>query len=143
MTETFKITKEFRFEVAHLLDGHDGKCKNLHGHSYVLHVELTDMLYREGPKEGMVFDFSDLKEIVEQKIVSQMDHSFIYDTRSERECKIAKVLMECDSKVYGVPFRTTAELIAKYIFNCLKQNKLPVSAIRLWESAHSFCEYRP
>ncbi|MBN3860407.1 6-carboxytetrahydropterin synthase QueD [Neisseriaceae bacterium PsAf] len=143
MSETFKITKEFRFEIAHLLDGHDGKCQNLHGHGYVLQVELTDILCSEGPKEGMVFDFGDLKEIVEQEIVLPMDHSFIYDTRSERESKIAQVLIECHSKVYGVPFRTTAELIAQHIFKRLKQNNLPISAVRLWESAHSFCEYRP
>ena len=34
----FKVSKEFSFDMAHLLDGHDGKCQNLHGHTYKLQV---------------------------------------------------------------------------------------------------------
>ena len=37
----FKIAKEFNFDMAHMLDGHDGKCKNLHGHTYKLQVEVA------------------------------------------------------------------------------------------------------
>ena len=47
----FKISKEFSFDMAHLLDGHDGKCQNLHGHTYKLQVEISGDLYKSGAKK--------------------------------------------------------------------------------------------
>ncbi|MDG2959337.1 6-carboxytetrahydropterin synthase QueD [Bisgaard Taxon 10/6] len=137
----FRVSKEFSFDMAHILDGHDGKCRNLHGHTYKLQVEVSGDLYQQGPKKGMVMDFADLKDIVKTLILEPMDHAFIYDTSSERECKIAALLNELDSKTFGMPTRTTAEEMARFIFNRLK-SELPLSAVRLWETPTSFCEYR-
>ena len=137
----FRVSKEFSFDMAHILDGHDGKCRNLHGHTYKLQVEVSGDLYQQGPKKGMVIDFADLKDIVKTLILEPMDHAFIYDTNSERECKIAALLNELDSKTFGMPSRTTAEEMARFIFNRLK-SELPLSAVRLWETPTSFCEYR-
>ncbi|QIA75920.1 6-carboxytetrahydropterin synthase QueD [Rodentibacter caecimuris] len=138
----FKISKEFSFDIAHLLDNHDGKCQNLHGHTYKLQVEITGDLHENGAKKSMVMDFSDLKNTVKKAILDPMDHAFIYDQTSERESKIAVLLQELNSKTFAVPFRTTAEEMARFIFNRLKYDeKLAVSAIRLWETPTSFCEY--
>lgn len=137
----FKVSKEFSFDMAHILDGHDGKCQNLHGHTYKLQVEVSGDLVLEGAKKGMVVDFTDVKAVVKEAILAPMDHAFIYDTTSERECKIAALLNELNSKTFGIPMRTTAEEMARFMFNCLK-DKLPISAIRLWETPTSFCEYR-
>ena len=138
----FKVSKEFSFDMAHLLDGHDGKCQNLHGHTYKLQVEVCGNLYASGAKQGMVIDFSDLKSIVKRAVLDPMDHAFIYDQTSERESKIAILLQQLDSKTFGVPFRTTAEQLAQFIYRRLKdEENLPVSAIRLWETPTSFCEY--
>ena len=67
-----RITKHFDFESAHALYGYDGKCKNIHGHSYHLYVTvigqpITDA---ENAKNGMVMDFGDLKVIVKKEIVT-------------------------------------------------------------------------
>ncbi|MDH2926297.1 6-carboxytetrahydropterin synthase QueD [Lonepinella koalarum] len=137
----FKVSKEFSFDMAHILDGHDGKCQNLHGHTYKLQVEVSGDLVANGAKKGMVIDFTDVKTVVKKAILDPMDHAFIYDTNSPRECKIANLLNELDSKTFGIPMRTTAEQMARFIFNQLK-NELPISAIRLWETPTSFCEYR-
>jgi len=137
----FKVSKEFSFDMAHILDGHDGKCQNLHGHTYKLQVEVSGELVQHGAKKGMVVDFTDVKTVVKTVILDPMDHAFIYDTTSERECKIANLLNELNSKTFGIPVRTTAEEMARFIFNQLKE-KLPLSAIRLWETPTSFCEYR-
>lgn len=137
----FRVSKEFSFDMAHILDGHDGKCQNLHGHTYKLQVEISGELYRQGPKKGMVMDFTDLKNIVRKLILDPMDHAFIYDTNSEREGRIAALLNELNSKTFGIPTRTTAEEIARFMFNRLKP-ELPLSAVRLWETSTSFCEYR-
>ncbi|EGV06367.1 queuosine biosynthesis protein QueD [Haemophilus pittmaniae HK 85] len=138
----FRVSKEFSFDMAHLLDGHDGKCQNLHGHTYKLQVEVAGDLLVDGAKKSMVMDFSDLKVVVKKAILDPMDHAFIYDQTSERESKIAMLLQELQSKTFGVNFRTTAEEMARFIFQRLKYDeKLPISAIRLWETPTSFCEY--
>ncbi|MDG6231865.1 6-carboxytetrahydropterin synthase QueD [Glaesserella parasuis] len=137
----FKIAKEFSFDMAHMLDGHDGKCKNLHGHTYTLQVEIAGELHTDSAKSGMVMDYSDLKAVVKQHILDKMDHAFIYDSTSEKECKVATLLQSLDSKTFGIPARTTAEQMAKYIFDTLTTEGLPVSLIRLWETPTSYCEY--
>lgn len=137
----FKIAKEFSFDMAHMLDGHDGKCKNLHGHTYTLQVEISGTLHQNGTKNGMVMDYSDLKTIVKTHIIDKFDHAFIYDMTSERECQVANLLNSLNSKTFGLPTRTTAEQMAKYIFDTLSQQALPVSLVRLWETPTSYCEY--
>lgn len=136
-----KIAKEFSFDMAHMLDGHDGKCKNLHGHTYKLQVEVTGELVESGAKSGMVIDFSDLKAVVKREILDKMDHAFIFDSTSERECQVAELLTSLNSKNFGIPMRTTAENMAKYMFDRLQEAGLPVSLIRLWETPTSYCEY--
>lgn len=139
----FKIAKEFSFDMAHMLDGHDGKCQNLHGHTYTLQVEVIGDLHKIGAKRGMVMDYSDLKALVKTHILNKMDHAFIYDLNSEKECRVAALLNELNSKTFGIPARTTAEEMAKFIFDTLsEQAKLPVSLIRLWETPTSYCEYQ-
>ena len=81
----FKIAKEFNFDMAHMLDGHDGKCKNLHGHTYKLQVEVAGELVADGAKRGMVMDYADLKAIVKTHILDPMDHAFIYDLNSPKK----------------------------------------------------------
>ncbi len=68
-----RITKQFSFETGHALYGYDGKCKNVHGHSYKLSVTVigTPILDTTNVKYGMVIDFSDLKKIVREEIVAQ------------------------------------------------------------------------
>jgi 6-pyruvoyltetrahydropterin/6-carboxytetrahydropterin synthase len=55
-----RITKEFQFEMAHALLGHDGPCKNIHGHSYKLDVTVKGKVKQNttDPDEGMVVDFT-------------------------------------------------------------------------------------
>lgn len=138
----FKTAKQFTFDMAHMLDGHDGKCQNLHGHTYILQVEVMGDLHQSGAKKGMVMDFADLKTIVKHHILDKMDHAFIYDTTSERESQVAELLNKLHSKTYGIPTRTTAEEMTRHIFQVLKNDaQLPVSLIRLWETPSSYCEY--
>ncbi len=137
----FRVSKEFSFDMAHLLDGHDGKCQNLHGHTYKLQVEVCGDLVESGAKKGMVIDFTDVKAVVKEEILEPMDHAFIFDQTSERESKIATLLKELNSKTFALPHRSTAEEMARFIFKKL-QKRLPISAVRLWETPTSFCEYR-
>ena len=74
-----RITKEFKFEMAHALHGYDGLCKNIHGHSYRLWVTVRGRIKKEDKhkKDGMVIDFDVLKKIVKPLIVDKYDHSLV------------------------------------------------------------------
>ncbi len=137
----FKIAKEFQFDACHMLDGHNGKCHNLHGHTYRLLVEISDELITHGSSADMVMDYADLKLIVNQQIVDQLDHAFLYHQDSANECQIATLLQQMQRKVFAFPCRTTAEGMSKFIFDRLS-HFLPVSMIKLWETPTSYCEYQ-
>lgn len=138
----FKTAKQFTFDMAHLLDGHDGKCQNLHGHTYILQVEVSGCLHSDGAKRGMVIDFGDLKALVKQYVLDRMDHAFIYDQYSQKESEIAAVLQKHHSKTYPLTTRSTAEEMARHIFQILKTDaKIPVCRVCLWETPTSWCEY--
>jgi 6-pyruvoyltetrahydropterin/6-carboxytetrahydropterin synthase len=74
-----RITKEFEFEAAHALEGYDGPCRNIHGHSYRLSVTVSGVPVADpdSPKKGMVMDFKDLKKIVKENIVDLFDHALV------------------------------------------------------------------
>lgn len=137
----FKIAKEFSFEMAHMIDGHDGKCQNLHGHSYKLQIVVAGDLIQSGAKKDMVMDYSDLKKIVKDEIITKLDHAFMFDATNARESKLAKTLQEMQLKTYALNTRTTAEAIAKHIYHTLKQVGLKVDKVKIWETGSSYCEY--
>jgi 6-pyruvoyltetrahydropterin/6-carboxytetrahydropterin synthase len=72
-----RITKQFTFDMAHALYGHNGPCRNIHGHTYKLSVTLLGKVISDfgNTKDGMVVDFSVLKKIVQKEIISLYDHA--------------------------------------------------------------------
>ena len=74
-----RITKIFTFETAHVLYNYDGKCKNMHGHSYKLFVTVkgTPINDINDVKNGMVVDFGDIKKIVKEEIVDVWEHAVL------------------------------------------------------------------
>ena len=85
-----RVTKIFRFEMAHALWGYDGLCKNIHGHSYVLKVTVIGIPIEDqsDKKLGMVIDFGDLKRVVNKNIVDVFDHSVILNKNAR--CAICR-----------------------------------------------------
>ncbi|KKN20115.1 hypothetical protein LCGC14_0938980 [marine sediment metagenome] len=76
--ESWSIQKDFRFEAAHRLETHDGKCRRLHGHSYRLEIEVgRGHLYEKSPSKGMVIDFANLSKVVEDYVLKTFDHRFL------------------------------------------------------------------
>ena len=84
MSKQIRITKAFKFEMAHALHGYDGLCKNIHGHSYRLWVTLKGVVRNEQghTKDGMVMDFDVIKQIVKIDIVEKYDHSLVLNANS-------------------------------------------------------------
>lgn len=138
----FKLTKEFSFDAAHMLDGHCGKCNNLHGHTYKLKIYVfSNELLNDISSNGMVIDFKDLKEIA-KPIVDKLDHSFIYNLNNDNESSIANILIKDNKKVFPINMRTTCENLSKYIYDSLKPMfKNYKIAIKLFETPTSSCYY--
>ncbi len=109
------ITKEFTFDSSHKLDWELGKCKNLQGHTYKLHVSIKE----EVNENRIVFNFSDFKNIVNENIIKLLDYKHFNDIISN----------------------PTAENIVKYIWRFLKE-KLLLYEIKLWETPISFVNFR-
>lgn len=74
-----QVRKTFRFEAAHVLPHHPGKCSRLHGHSYRLEVAVDGPLQDEGPAEGMVVDFDEIDKVVNAGVIQRLDHTSLND----------------------------------------------------------------
>lgn len=75
-----KVTKIFHFETAHALHGYHGACRMIHGHSYVLHVTVTSTFGNGDdylPAQGILLDFKELKKLVNDVVVNQLDHKLV------------------------------------------------------------------
>ena len=118
------VTKLFEFEAAHYLPKHKGKCKNLHGHTYKLEVEVTAGRGNFLGEDGMVMDFSDLKSIVENYINENLDHAYLNQT------------------ITGTPTAENMLIILSTYLEGKFRAPLKVVRIRLWETSTSYAEWR-
>lgn len=137
-----RLTKEFRFEAAHFLPGYDGLCANVHGHSYVLRVTVRGHAQEEqaSPKRGMVLDFSVLKPIVEEEVVSLLDHSLM--VRSDQTEVIDALAGRF--RVVRFDFQPTCENLLPWMAARIAR-RLPAQvelvSLRLNETATSYAEW--
>lgn len=102
------VSRRYRFEAAHCLPWHPGKCRNLHGHSYRLQVYVT------GPVDdrGVVMDFAEIDHVVDNHVVAVLDHTDL-------------------NEILDNP---TAELVAAWIGRVLAEAGLPWNRLELWET---------
>ncbi len=133
-----KVTKTVRFDAAHILTNHQGLCKNLHGHTYRVDVTVAQ---RPDDSGDMVIDFKDLKRVCEELILSRFDHAFIYDETSLNESEIAAVLAKHSMRTVAMPFRSTAENLARYFFRSLHGRIPGLAGVKVWETPDSVAEY--
>lgn len=140
-----RITKQFDFETGHALYGYDGKCKNVHGHSYKLSVTvigtpITDTL---NVKYGMVIDFGDLKKIVLSEIVNKFDHATVFN-KNTPHIELAAELEKRDHSVILVDYQPTSEMMlidfAEKIKNRLPKN-IQLHSLKLRETGTSHAEW--
>lgn len=140
-----RITKQFSFETGHALYGYDGKCKNVHGHSYKLSVTVigTPILDNSNVKFGMVIDFTDLKAIVKEEIVDIFDHATVFN-KNTPHVELAKELSSRGHHVILVDYQPTSENMvvdfAKKIQDRLPQD-IQLHSLKLQETESSFAEW--
>ncbi len=140
-----RITKQFNFETGHALYGYDGKCRNVHGHSYKLSVTVIGMPITDtsNVKLGMVIDFGDLKKIVKEEIVDKFDHATVFN-KNTPHVELAKELMDRDHQVILADYQPTSENMvidfAAKIKARLPEN-IQLYALKLQETETSHAEW--
>jgi len=144
MTPIIRITREFSFEMSHVLWNYDGPCRNVHGHSYRLFVTLSGnpLNVPDDPKTGMVMDFSDLKKIVMNEIISQFDHAVVVGSGYD-ENKI-RMFREMFGNVVSVGYQPTCENLVTDFAARLGRLLPPgteLHSLKLFETANSFAEW--
>ncbi|MEA1886764.1 MAG: 6-carboxytetrahydropterin synthase [Bacteroidota bacterium] len=139
-----RVTKEFTFETAHALWNYDGPCRNVHGHSYKLFVTLSGEPVNdpENPKNGMLIDFGDLKELVNRKVIKVFDHAVVISNMVEK--KKLDALKHIFGNVLVVDYQPTCENLVTDIADRIGKH-LPDNTslhnLRLYETATSYAEW--
>ncbi|MCH9659466.1 MAG: 6-carboxytetrahydropterin synthase [Bacteroidetes bacterium] len=140
-----RITKQFSFETGHALYGYDGKCRNVHGHSYKLSVTVvgTPISETSHVKYGMVIDFSDLKKIVKNEIVDVFDHATVFN-KNTPHVELAKELSDRGHNVLLVDYQPTSEMMvidfAEKIKTHLPSN-IQLHSLKLQETESSYAQW--
>lgn len=123
------VSKEFTFDAAHHLHCYEGKCKNLHGHTYKVIFGISGFV----DEIGLTIDFGEIKEIWKQHIEIYLDHRYLNETLP--------------------PMNTTAENMVVWLFEQMenhlqsdgvrsKYDGARVEFVRLYETPTSYAEAR-
>jgi len=139
---TVRITKEFSFEMSHLLYNHKGDCKNIHGHSYRLFVTIKGRPNGNvnAPSYGMLIDFAELKEIINSKIILQFDHALAVSEEAYKN----SFLTNYRGKIVVKPFEPTCENLVSCFAEIIRKNlpkNVELHSLKLYETPTSYTEW--
>ena len=137
----YGLKTEAAFDSAHFLTDYFGKCENLHGHRWrvVVYLEVPE-LQSEGTMRDMVLDFGIFKQHV-RALADELDHTFLVEEGSLAPATVAALEAEGFSLTV-LPFRTTAENIARYFCDRLTAEGLPVAQVDCYETPNNCAIYR-
>jgi len=143
-----RITKIIQWDMGHRILNHRSVCKGLHGHRYKAEITVSGDLVNTSTESefGMVMDFADIKKIAKQEIHEKLDHGFmVWDQDSEL---IQFFNNSVGHKMVKVPFTSTAENVAKFIYENISEKLtdkygtgLKLSSVKLWETPTSYALY--
>jgi len=130
--------------MSHALLNYDGLCRNIHGHSYKLQITVAGEPINDAgnPKNGMVIDFSILKKLIQEHIVSKLDHSLMINEKAPID-KLSE-MGQMYERLQVVPFQPTSENMVQYIAEIVKSllpEHLELFSVRLYETSNSFAEW--
>ncbi|MBI4433090.1 MAG: 6-carboxytetrahydropterin synthase QueD [Candidatus Omnitrophica bacterium] len=130
----YKVTKEIYFCYGHRLLDYDGQCAHPHGHNGKIEIVLTAETL---DKRGMVYDFGDIKEIIQKWVDSELDHKMIL----RKDDALIPVLKKLGEPYFEMMENPTAENLARLIFEYGKGKGLPISEVIFWETPNSSARY--
>lgn len=141
------ITRRLEFDAGHRIPNHDSQCRHLHGHRYALEITLSgQIISAKGVSEqGMVMDFSAVKTIANEKLVSRWDHAFLVYRGDAAVVGFLATLPEHKTVVLDVV--PTAENLAEEAFRVLDAayvdtygNQLRLERVRLYETPNNWAD---
>ena len=140
-----RITKQFTFETGHALYGYDGKCRNVHGHSYKLSVTVIGKPISDSSnvKYVMVIDLGDLKKIVKKEIVDVFDHATVFN-KNTPHVELAKELSDRGLDVLLVDYQPTSEMMVIDFASKIKAqlpDTIQLHSLRLQETESCYAEW--
>ena len=143
------ITRKLEFDAGHRIPNHRGDCRNLHGHRYVLHITLSGEVQdiQGDSSEGMLMEFTDVKQLAEKHLVSLWDHAFLV---YEHDVPVRRFLDSLpDHKTVVLDRIPTVENLAQTAFDILRDvyerqsdQNLVLESIRLYETPNNWAEVR-
>lgn len=142
-----RITRRLEFDAGHRIPNHKSQCKHLHGHRYAIEITLIgDIINTEGESsQGMVMDFSDVKQIAKSKIVDPWDHAFLVYQHDTAVCDFLKTIP--DHKTVILDVVPTAENLARVAFDILDpayhgiyHQHLKLQQVRLYETPNNWAD---
>lgn len=137
-----KLTKIFQFEMAHAIHGYEGACKNIHGHSYELHVSVSSDCTNDYwlPAPGFMIDFKTIKELVRSAVINKLDHCLMLSPNFIA----GQPNYASTENLFIFEAEPTAENLLIYIKQALQQ-KLPDNIklvhLKLFETKDSYAEW--
>ena len=130
----YKVVKEIHFCYGHRLMDYNGKCAHPHGHNGKIEIELEA---KQLDRRGMVYDFGDIKEIIQKWVDRELDHKMILKDNDP----LVKILKGLGEPYFLMKENPTAESLAKLIFDYAQSKKLPISRVTFWETQSSSATY--
>lgn len=134
------LKTETTFDSAHFLSGYNGKCSNLHGHTWRIIAEIcSETLCSEGQCTGMIVDFKDIKSALKE-LADQLDHTLIYEKNTLNPTTVDALKAE-DFALSEVDFRPTAENFSRYFFERLTRCGFTVKRVSVYETPTNCAVY--
>jgi 6-pyruvoyltetrahydropterin/6-carboxytetrahydropterin synthase len=136
----YYLQSEASFDAAHFLKGYAGKCKNIHGHRWrVVATVQGEHLIADGSQRDMLLDFGDLKADL-KALADRFDHALLLEIGSLRQ-ETLKALEAEEFHLELLPFRTTAENLAKYFYDQLAVKGYQVTEVSVYETPTNCASY--
>lgn len=136
----YELKTEAFFDSTHFLADYYGKCENLHGHRWRIEATISaEALGEQGTERDMVCDFGRFKSIV-RSLAEEFDHTFLVEAGTLKK-KTIRALESEGFEIKTLPFRTTAENLARFFFDCLTNMGLPVTQVEVDETPNNCAVY--
>lgn len=141
------VTKQIEIDMGHRVPNHKSKCRNIHGHRYKIELGCDDKVISDkgSSSEGMVIDFSDMKEVLMNIIDAQFDHGFVMYEHDDFAEIFSDLKNQQSQKITLVPFIPTAENLSKYWYELMKPaletRGVKIKYVKVWETPTSTALY--
>ena len=130
----YTVTKEIYFCYGHRLMHHEGKCRNLHGHSARAVITVMAETLND---QGMVRDFADISSSAAAFIDAHLDHNLLL----HRDDPIVPLLRRSSERFLALDEHPTAEVLARLIYRHMQNEGFNVESVALWETASAQARY--